>query len=95
MLIKTVESLRKLSSVDAQQTPVNLSPPQLVGALERLTLALKAPGQKAIGGEAQELVGVLERLTLALKAPEHQANGNGAKALLVRAGVMAVSRSSV
>ena len=31
MLIKTVESLRKLSAVDEQQIPVNLSAPQLVG----------------------------------------------------------------
>lgn len=83
MLIKTVESLRKLSPVDEQQMPVNLSPPQLVGALERLTLALKTPGQNAIGGETQELAGVLERLTLALKAPEQQVNSNGAKALPV------------
>ena len=86
MLIKTVESLRKLSAVDEQQIPVNLSAPQLVGVLERLTLALKAPGQNAIGGEAQELVGVLERLTLALRAPEQQANSTGAKALPGEAG---------
>ena len=81
MLIKTVESLRKLSAVDEQQIPVNLSPPQLVGVLERLTLALKAPGQIAIEGEAAALVGVLERLTLALKAPEQQANGTETQAL--------------
>ena len=82
-LVKTVESLRKLSAVDE---PVDLSAPQIVGVLERLTLALKTPGQKAIGGEAQELVGVLERLTLALKAPEQKATGNGVKALPVEAG---------
>ena len=82
-LVKTVESLRKLSAVDE---PMDLSAPQLVGVLERLTLALGAPGQTAIGGEAQELVGVLERLTLALKAPEQRSNDNGAKALPVDAG---------
>ena len=42
-LVKMVESLRKASAVDGQQIPVNLSTPQLVGILERLTLALKAP----------------------------------------------------
>ena len=85
-LVKTVESLRKVSAVDEQQMPVNLSAPQLVGVLERLTLALRAPEQNAIDGEAQELVGVLERLTLALKAPEQEANGSGAKALPAGAG---------
>ena len=85
-LVKTVESLRKLSAVDEQQLPVNLSPPQLVGVLERLTLALRTPDQGAIGGETEALVGVLERLTLALKAPEQRANGNGAKALPAEAG---------
>ena len=86
MLIKTVESLRKLSAVDEQQIPVNLSAPQLVGVLERLTLVLRAPEQNAIGGEAEALVGVLERLTLALKAPEQRSNGDGAKALPGEAG---------
>ena len=85
-LVKTVESLRKLSVVDEQEILVNLSGAQLVGVLERLTLALKAPRQAAIGGEAQELVGVLERLTLALRAPEQQANNTGAKALPAGAG---------
>lgn len=86
ILIKTVESLRKLSVVADQQIPVNLSAPQLIGVLERLTLALKAPAQNTIGGETQELVGVLERLTLALKAPEQRADGNRAKALPAEAG---------
>ena len=85
-LAKTVESLRKLSVVNEQQIPVNLSAPQLVGVLERLTLALKAPGQTAIGGETAALVGVLERLTLALKVPEQQANSTGAKALPAEVG---------
>ena len=82
-LVKTVESLQKLSAVDE---PVNLSAPQLIAVLERLTFALKAPEQKAIGGETQELVGVLERLTLALRGPEQQVNGNGAKALPAEVG---------
>ena len=85
-LAKTVESLRKLSVVNEQQIPVNLSAPQLVGVLERLTLALRAPGQTAIGGETAALVGVLERLTLALKVPEQQANGTESKALPAEAG---------
>ena len=72
--------------VNEQQIPVNLSAPQLVGVLERLTLALKAPGQTAIGGETAALVGVLERLTLALKVPEQQANGTESKALPAEAG---------
>ena len=80
-LVKTVVSLRKLSAVDEQQIPVNLSPPQLVGVLERLTLALKAPEQQVIGGEAEALIGVLERLTFALKVPAQRTNGNEAKAL--------------
>ena len=82
-LVETVESLRKVSAVDE---PVNLSGPQLIAVLERLTLALRTPDQKAIGGETQELVGVLERLTLALKAPEQQTHGNEVKALPVEAG---------
>ena len=68
-LTKTMESLRRLSAAE-QPMPVNLSGAQIVGVLERLTLALKAPGKQMIGGEAEELVSVLERLTLALKAPE-------------------------
>ena len=79
-LTKTMESLRKLSVVE-EPMPVNLSGPQLVAVLERLTLALKAPEQISIGGEAAELVGVLEQLTLALKAPEPMADGNEVKAL--------------
>ena len=79
-LTKTMETLRKLSVVE-EPMPVNLSGPQLVAVLERLTLALKAPDLEVIGGEAQELVGVLERLTLALKAPEQEADGGGVKAL--------------
>ena len=79
-LTKTMESLRKLSAVE-EPMPVNLSGPQLVAVLERLTLALKAPEQISIGGEAVELVGVLEQLTLALKAPEQMADGNEVKAL--------------
>ena len=55
-LVKTVESLRKVSAIDEQPMPANLSaPPQLVGVLERLTLALRAPEQKAIGSEAKAL----------------------------------------
>ena len=87
-LTKTLESLRKLSAVE-QPMPVSLSGPQLVGVLERLTLALNAPEQLELGGEAKELVGVLERLTLALKAPQGESTGNGVKALPADAGVEA------
>lgn len=66
---------------------VNLdSPQQLVGFIERLTLALKSPQQQISGGETQELVGVLERLTLALKVPQQQIDGDGVKALPAEAG---------
>ena len=85
-LVKTVVSLRKLSAIDEQQIPVNLSASQLVGVLEWLTLTLKVPEQQVIGGEAEELVGVLERLTLALKIPAQRTNSSGAKALPAEAG---------
>ena len=86
-LTKTVLSLQKLSKVDDQQIPVHwsaplqLSAPQLVGVLKRITLALKSPQQQIDGNEAEEIVGVLEQLTIALKAPTQQTEGNEAKAL--------------
>ena len=79
-LTKTMESLRRLSAAE-QPMPMSLSGAQIVGVLERMTLALKAPRKQMIGGEAEELVSVLERLTLALKAPEQRAMVNGRKAL--------------
>lgn len=79
-LTQTLKNLRELSQVEVPVTE-NLSPPQLVAVLERLTLALVSPDQKAIGGDAEELVAVLQKLTLALKAPEQKTDGNGAKAL--------------
>ena len=85
-LTKTMESLRRLSATE-QPMPVNLSGAQIVGVLERLTLALKAPGKQMIGGEAEDLVSVLERLTLALKAPEQKVIGNGTKVLPAEPGV--------
>ena len=91
-LVKTVLSLQKLTAVDEQLIPVNLSAPQLVGVLERLTLALKVPEQQVIGDEAGELVGVLERLTLALKIPQQRTNGNEAKALPAEAGAEGMGR---
>ena len=84
-LTKTLESLRKLSAVE-QPIPVSLSGPQVVGVLERLTLALNAPEQLELGGEAKELVGVLERLALALKAPQRESTGNGVKVLPKQTG---------
>ena len=86
-LTKTLLTLQKLSKVDEKQIPVHLSAPlklsapQLVGVLERITLALKSPQQQIDGSEAEELVGVLERLTLALKVPAQQTEGNETKAL--------------
>ena len=85
-LTKTLESLRKLSAVE-QPMPVSLSGPQLVGVLERLTLALNAPEQLELGGEVKELVAILERLALALKAPQRESTGIGVKALPADAGV--------
>ena len=79
-LTKTLDSLNKLTAVE-EQRHATLSPPQLVGVLERLTVALKAPGQLEFAGETQELVAVLESLTLALKGPQGESNGNGFKAL--------------
>ena len=79
-LIKTVKSLRRLSAVGDPMSE-NLSGAQLVGVLERLTVALKTPEQQILGGESEELVAILERLTLALKFPEQEVIGNGAKAL--------------
>ena len=79
-LTQTLKNLRELSAMDV---PVkeNLSPPQLVAVLERLTLALRAPDQNAIGGDSAELVGVLQKLAIALKAPAQKTDGNGANAL--------------
>ena len=79
-LTQTLKNLRELSAVEAPVTE-NLSPPQLVAVLERLTLALGAPNQKAIGGDAQQIVGVLQKLALALKGPEQKTDGNGTNAL--------------
>ena len=79
-LTKTLESLRKLSAVD-EPMPASLSGHQLVGVLERLTLALSAPEQIELRGKAKELVGVLEHITLALKSPQRKGTGNGVKAL--------------
>ena len=56
-LTETMATIRELSAVD-DPMPVDLSAPQLVGVIERLTLALGAPDQKALGGDAQQLVGV-------------------------------------
>ena len=84
-LTKTLEGLRKLSAVE-EPTPAHLSPPQLVAVLERLTVALKRPGQLELSGDTEELVEVLEGLTLVLKAPHGDSNGSGMKALPAEAG---------
>ena len=80
MLDETLKSIRELTAVK-ESVPTSLSAPQLVSVLQRVTLALGAPGKIAIGGKTEELVGVLERLTLALKAPEQNTDGNGVNAL--------------
>ena len=84
-LTKTLESLRKLSAVE-EATPASLSGPQLIGVLERLTVALKAPEQLELGGGAKELAVALEGFALALKAPQVEGTGNGVKALPSEAG---------
>lgn len=71
-LTKTIESLKKVSAVESQ-TSTDLSAPQLVAVLERLTLALDTPEQPALTGDTNVLVGVLEQLTLALKSSDHTA----------------------
>ncbi len=53
-LTQTMESLRKLSAVD-ETVPENVSGPQLVGVLERLTLALKVPEQNTDGNGSNVL----------------------------------------
>ena len=80
LLTQTLESLSKLTE-EEESVREMLSPPQLVAVLERLTLELGAPDQKALGGDVQQLVGVLEKLALALKAPVQKTGGNGANAL--------------
>jgi len=79
-LTQTLKNLRELSQVEVPATE-NLSPPQLVAVLERLTLALRTPDQEAISGDVEQFVGVLQKLALALKAPEQKTDGNGAKVL--------------
>ena len=72
-LVKTLESLQKLSGVEKQMA-ADLSVPQFMAVLERLTLALETPGQRiALSGDTDALVGGLERLTLALKSSDQQA----------------------
>lgn len=80
-LRKTMVSLQKMTPEDDPQTPINLSDPQWVAVIERLTVALEVPDQQIIEGNTAEVVGLLEQLTLALKVPAHQAEGNETKAL--------------
>lgn len=71
-LIKTIESLRKISRTE-KPVPVKLSAPELTGTLESALLALSTTEHRALDGETSELVAVLERLTLALKSTEQKA----------------------
>lgn len=87
-LIKTIESLRKVSVVE-EPAPASLSAPQLVAVLERLTVALDAPEQLALSGDTDALVSVLEQLTLALKTSrEPKALGEGTEATVQDAEVV-------
>lgn len=72
-LLKTLESLHKLSGIE-KQGAVDSSVPQFMTVLERLTVALETPGQSnAFSGDTDALIGGLERLTLALKSSDQQA----------------------
>ena len=62
-LTKAIESLQKVSAVESQAS-TDLSAPQLVAVLERLTLALDTPEQFALTGDTNRLAGVLEQLTV-------------------------------
>lgn len=73
-LTKTLESLQKFSAGVAQ-TATDLSAPQLVAVLERLTVALDTPEQLALSGDTDAVLSVLEQLTLALKDPGQKALG--------------------
>ena len=85
-LVKTVEALQKLSSIE-QQVPPNLSGTQLVAVLERLTLALDTPEQFALTGNTDALVGILERLTVALKSSDHKAVTGKTESVPIDTGV--------
>lgn len=81
-LTKTVESLQKLSAIE-KQVAANLSVPQFMMVLERLTLALEAPGQGiALPGDTDSLIEGLERLVLALKSSDHKAIGGETESVL-------------
>lgn len=66
-LVKTLERLEKLLAVERQMA--DLSVPEFMAVLERLTLALETPGQRiALSGDTDALIEGLERLTLVLKS---------------------------
>ncbi|MDE0013024.1 MAG: hypothetical protein OXU36_17895 [Candidatus Poribacteria bacterium] len=89
-LMKTIERLQKVSAVETQAS-ANLSAPQLVAVLERLTLALDAPEQLAISGDTGALISVLEQLAGALKASgKPKALGEGTEELMEDAEVVSV-----
>ena len=71
-LVKTLESLQKLSAIE-KQAAADASVPKVMAVLERLTLALEAPGQGiALPGDTDSLIEGLERLVLALKSSDHK-----------------------
>ena len=79
-LTKTLESLQKVSTVEAQG-PIGLSAPHLVAVLERLTLALGTPEQFELTGDTDSLIEGLERLTLTLKSSDHKAIASEAESV--------------
>ena len=93
LLTETLESLKKVSVVE-EQASANLSEPQLVAVLERLTLALDAPEQLAISSDTDGLVAVLEQLALALKSSGQKALGNGTEAPVQEAKVVSTESSA-
>ncbi len=71
-LTETLNGMHKLK-VAEQPGSANLSSPQLVAVLERLTVALDSPEQLALSGDRDGLVSVLEQLIHALKTTEQKA----------------------
>ena len=87
-LNETIRNLQKLTPDEPPTTPANLSEPQLVAVLERLTIASNSPQMKAIEGESRERIGTLvEELTLALNLLQQVDGDNGAKSLPAETGV--------
>lgn len=86
-LTKTLESLEKLSGVE-ERVAMDLSTPQFMAVLERLTVALETPEQRiALSGDTDALIGGLERLTLALKSSGQKALASEVEDVPADAGI--------